>query len=472
MQDRMLKTFPEVQWVFGKAGRAETSTDPAPFSMGETTVMLKPESEWRSGMTWEKLVDEMDKKIRLPGVANAWTMPIKNRIDMLSTGIRTPVGIKIFGPDLTKIEEIGRRLETILNPIPGTRSVFAERVAGGYYLDFDLKREEIARYGLMIEDIQMIIESAIGGESITTTVEGRERYPVSVRYARELRDDPEKLKRVLIPTTNGAQVPFGQLADLRLTSGPAMIRDEDAQLAGYVFVDMAGRDIGSYVEEAKKKVAEQVQLPTGYTLSWSGQYEYIQRAKERLMYVVPLTLLIIFVLLYMNLQSVTKCGIVLLAIPFSMVGAIWLVYLLGYNMSVAVWVGIIALAGVDAETGVIMLLYLDQAYDKWRKEGRMRTVADLREAITEGAVKRIRPKMMTVMAILVGLLPIMWSHGAGADVMKRIAAPMIGGVISSFVLELMVYPAVYEVWRGWQLRNSFQENRKAMSADATFSWLP
>jgi len=458
IQDRMLKTFPEVEWVFGKAGRAETSTDPAPFSMGETTVMLKPESEWRPGMTWEKLVDEMDKKLRLPGVANAWTMPIKNRIDMLSTGIRTPVGIKIFGPDLTKIEEIGRKLETVLNPIPGTRSVFAERVAGGYYLDFDLKREEIARYGLMIEDIQMIIESAIGGESITTTVEGRERYPVSVRYARELRDDPEKLKRVLIPTMNGAQVPLGQLADLRLASGPAMIRDEDGQLAGYVFIDMAGRDIGSYVEEAKNKVAQQVTLPASYTLSWSGQYEFIQRAKEKLMYVVPLTLLIIFILLYINLRSAAKCGIVLLAIPFSMIGAIWLVYILGYNMSVAVWVGIIALAGVDAETGVIMLFYLDQAFDKWRKEGRMRTIADLREAITEGAVKRIRPKMMTVMAILFGLLPIMWSHGAGADVMKRIAAPMIGGVISSFLLELMVYPAIYEVWRGWQLRREISQS--------------
>ena len=456
IQDRMLKTFPEVEWVFGKAGRAETSTDPAPFSMGETTVMLKPESQWRAGMTWEKLVDEMDKKMRLPGVANAWTMPIKNRIDMLSTGIRTPVGIKIFGPDLSKIEEIGRHLEMVLNSVTGTRSVFAERVTGGYYLDFELKRDEIARYGLAIDDIQMIIESAVGGESVTTTVEGRERYPVSVRYARELRDDPEKLKRVLIPTMNGAQVPLGQLAELRLTSGPAMIRDEDAQLAGYVFVDMAGRDIGSYVEEAKKKVAEQVQLPTGYTLSWSGQYEYIQRAKERLIYVVPLTLLIIFVLLYMNLRSATKCGIVLLAIPFSMIGAIWLVYLLGYNMSVAVWVGIIALAGVDAETGVIMLLYLDQAYDKWRKDGRMRTIADLREAISEGAVKRIRPKIMTVMAILFGLLPIMWSHGAGADVMKRIAAPMIGGVLSSFLLELIVYPAIYEVWRGWEMRQIFR----------------
>ena len=454
LQDRMLKSFPEVQSVFGKVGRAETSTDPAPFSMGETTVMLKPESEWRASMTWDKLVDEMDKKIRLPGVANAWTMPIKNRIDMLSTGIRTPVGIKIFGPDLTKIEDIGRNLEKVVVTVPGTRSVFAERVAGGYYLDFDLKREEIARYGLMIEDIQMIIESAIGGESITTTVEGRERYSVSVRYARELRDDPEKLKRILIPTSSGAQVPLAQLADLRLASGPAMIRDEDAQLAGYVFIDMAGRDIGSYVEEAKRIVANQIKLPIGYTLSWSGQYEYIQRAKERLMYVVPLTLLIIFILLYINLRSSAKCAIVLLAIPFSMIGAIWCVYLLGYNMSVAVWVGIIALAGVDAETGVIMLLYLDQAFDKWRKEGRMRTITDLREAITEGAVRRIRPKMMTVMAILVGLLPIMWSHGAGADVMKRIAAPMIGGVISSFLLELMVYPAIYEVWRGRQIRKA------------------
>ena len=461
MQDRMLKTFPEVEWVFGKAGRAETSTDPAPFSMGETTVMLKPESQWRAGMTWEKLVDEMDKKIRLPGVANAWTMPIKNRIDMLSTGIRTPVGIKIFGSDLKKIEEIGRKLETVLNSVSGTRSVFAERVAGGYYLDFELKREEIARYGLMIEDIQMIIESAIGGESITTTVEGRERYPVSVRYAREFRDEPEKLKRVLIPTVNGTQVPLGQLAELQLASGPAMIRDEDAQFAGYVLIDMAGRDIGSYVEEAKRKVAEQVQMPAGYTLAWSGQYEFIQRAKEKLMYVVPLTLLIISIFLYMNLRSAAKCSIVLLAIPFSMIGAIWLVYLLGYNMSIAVWVGIIALAGVDAETGVIMLFYLDQAYEKWRSSGRMRNVEDLREAISEGAVKRIRPKMMTVMAILFGLLPIMWSHGAGADVMKRIAAPMIGGVISSFLLELMVYPAIYDVWRGWELRKLSREKSQS-----------
>ena len=457
MQDRILKTFPEVEWVLGKVGRAETSTDPAPFSMGETTVMLKPEAEWRAGMTWDKLVDEMDKKMRLPGVANAWTMPIKNRIDMLSTGIRTPVGIKIFGPDLGKIEEIGKHLEMVLQTIPGTRSAYAERVTSGYYLDFELKRDEIARYGLAIDEIQMLIESVIGGESITTTVEGRERYPVSVRYSRELRDDPERLRRILIPTMNGAQVPLSQLADLRLVSGPAMIRDEDAQLAGYVYVDMAARDIGGYVEEAKKKVAQEVQLPTGYTLSWSGQYEYMQRAKERLIYVVPLTLLVIFLLLYVNFKSVAKCGIVLLAVPFSMIGAIWLLYLLGYNLSVAVWVGIIALAGVDAETGVIMLLYLEQSYEKWRTEGRMQTIRDLHEAIIEGAVKRIRPKVMTIMAILMGLLPIMWSHGAGADVMKRIAAPMIGGVITSFLLELLVYPAIFDVWRGWKIRRAMRD---------------
>ena len=457
MQDRILKSFPEVEWVFGKAGRAETSTDPAPFSMGETTVMLKPESQWRAGMTWEKLVDEMDKKVRLPGVANAWTMPIKNRIDMLSTGIRTPVGIKIFGPDLSKIEEIGKHLEMVLQTVPGTRTVYAERVTSGYYLDFDLKREEIARYGLAIDEVQMLIESVIGGESISTTVEGRERYPVSVRYARELRDDPDRLKRILVPSMNGAQVPLGQLAELRLTSGPAMIRDEDAQLSGYVYVDMAGRDIGSYVEEARKKVAQEVKLPPGYTLSWSGQYEYMQRAKERLIYVVPFTLLLIFLLLYINFKSVARCVLVLLAVPFSLIGAVWFLYLLGYNMSVAVWVGIIALAGVDAETGVIMLLYLEHAYEKWRGEGRMRTVEDLKEAIIEGAVKRIRPKVMTIMAILMGLLPIMWSHGAGADVMKRIAAPMIGGVITSFLLELLVYPAIFEIWRGWGISRKTRE---------------
>ena len=475
IQDRILKSFPEVEWVFGKAGRAETSTDPAPFSMGETTAVLKPESEWRripvdrSGwprllrpmanfllgksrpITWEELVAEMDKALRLPGVANAWTMPIKNRIDMLSTGIRTPVGIKIFGPDLSKIEEIGKHIEMVLQPVPGTRTVYAERVTGGYYLDFELKREEIARYGLVLDDVQMIIESAIGGESITTTVEGRERYPVSVRYARELRDDVDRLKRVLIPTMNGAQVPLGQLAEVRLTSGPAMIRDEDAQLSGYVYVDMVGRDIGGYVEEAKKKVAEQVQIPTGYTLVCSGQYEYMQRAKERLIYVVPFTLLIIFVLLYMNFQSVTKSFIVLLSVPFAIVGAVWFLYLLGYNLSVAVWVGIIALAGVAAETGVVMIVYLDEVYERRLREGSMSTLQDLYEAIIEGAAHRVRPKMMTVTAIIAGLLPIMWSHGSGADVMKRIAAPMIGGMVTSTILTLAVIPAIYALWRAWEM---------------------
>jgi Cu(I)/Ag(I) efflux system membrane protein CusA/SilA len=464
VQDRILKSFPEVERVFGKAGRAETSTDPAPFSMGETTVLLKPEHQWRPGMTWDKLVAEMDKALRLPGVANAWTMPIKNRIDMLSTGIRTPVGIKIFGPDLSKIEEIGKHLEMVLQTVPGTRTVYAERVTGGFYLDFDLKREEAARYGLTLGDVEMTIETAVGGESISTTVEGRERYPISVRYARELRDDVSKLNRVLVPTMNGAQIPLGQLADIRLVTGPAMIRDEDAQLSGYVYVDMTGRDIGSYVEEAKRKVAEQVKIPTGYTLSWSGQYEYMQRAKERLTYVVPLTLLIIFVLLYMNFQSVTKSLIVLLSVPFSMVGAVWLLYLLGYNLSVAVWVGIIALAGVAAETGVVMIVYLDEVYEKRHREGTMLTSDDLKDAIIEGAAQRVRPKMMTVTAIIAGLLPIMWSHGAGADVMKRIAAPMVGGMITSTVLTLAVIPAIYGLWKSWEMRRESTHGDKANSS--------
>jgi copper/silver efflux system protein len=452
LQDRILMAFPEVLRVFGKSGRAETPTDPAPFSMGETTVMLKPESEWRAGMTWDKLVAEMDRALRLPGVANAWTMPIKNRIDMLSTGIRTPVGIKIFGPDLKKIEEIGRQIEGILPQVSGTRTVFAERVAGGYYLDIDIRREEAARYGLMIGDVEMVIEAAIGGESISTTVEGRERYPINVRYARELRDDVEKLRRVLVPTMNGAQVPLGQLADIRLTTGPAMIKNEEGQLVGYVYVDMAGRDIGGYVEEAKKVVAEKIKLPQGYTLVWSGQYEYLQRAKERLLYVVPLTLLIIFVLLYLNFQSVAKSLVVLLSVPFALVGGIWLLDLLDYNLSVAVWVGIIALAGVAAETGIVMIVYLDEVYERRLREGSMSNVRDLDEAIIEGAVQRVRPKMMTVMAIIAGLLPIMWSHGTGADVMKRIAAPMIGGMVTSTILTLAVIPAIYALWRAWELK--------------------
>jgi copper/silver efflux system protein len=452
LQDRILKTFPEVERVFGKSGRAETPTDPAPFSMMETTVTLKPESEWRNGMTWDKLVEEMDRALRIPGVANAWTMPIKNRIDMLSTGIRTPVGVKIFGPDLKKIEEIGKQLEPVLQTIPGTRTVFAERVTGGYYLDINIRRDAVARYGLMVGDVGMLIESAIGGESTSSTVEGRERYPINLRYARELRDDPEKLKRVLLPMMDGAQVPLGQLADIQLTAGPSMIKNEEGQLVGYVTVDMAGRDIGGYVEEAKRVVAEKIKLPQGYTLVWSGQYEYLQRAKERLIYVVPLTLLIIFVLLYLNFQSIAKTLIVLLSVPFALVGGIWLLYFLNYNLSVAVWVGIIALAGVAAETGVVMIVYLDEVYERRRREGSISSQRDLYEAVIEGAVQRVRPKMMTVTAIIAGLLPIMWSHGAGADVMKRIAAPMIGGMVTSTILTLAVIPAIYALWRGWQMR--------------------
>jgi len=459
VQDRILKRFPEVERVFGKAGRAETSTDPAPFSMGETTIILKPESEWRKGMTWTKLVAEMDKALKIPGVANAWTMPIKNRIDMLSTGIRTPVGIKIFGPDLNKIEEIGKHVEMVLKGVPGTRTVYAERVTGGYYLDFELKREEAARYGLTLGDVEMVIETAVGGESISTTVEGRERYPISVRYARELRDDVSKLDRVLVPTMGGAQIPLGQLAGIRLVTGPAMIRDEGAQLSGYVYVDITERDIGSYVEDAKKKVAEQIRIPTGYTLAWSGQYEYMQRAKERLTYVVPLTLLIIFVLLYLNFQSTTKSLIVLLSVPFSMIGAVWLLYLLGYNLSVAVWVGIIALAGVAAETGVVMIVYLDEVYERRSADGAMSTPEHLRDAIIEGAAQRVRPKMMTVTAIIAGLLPIMWSHGAGADMMKRIAAPMVGGMITSTVLTLAVIPAIYGLWKSRELKRSVSKKK-------------
>ena len=452
IQDRILKSFPEVERVFGKSGRAETPTDPAPFSMMETTVMLKPESEWRKGMTWDKLVEEMDRALRIPGVANAWTMPIKNRIDMLSTGIRTPVGVKIFGPDLRKIEEIGKQLEAVLQPIAGTRTVFAERVTGGYYLDINIRRDAVARYGLMVGDVGMLIESAIGGESISSTVEGRERYPINLRYARELRDDPEKLKRVLVPVMDGAQVPLGQLADIQLTAGPSMIKNEEGQLVGYVTVDMAGRDIGGYVEEAKRVVAQKIKLPQGYTLSWSGQYEYMQRAKEQLIYVIPLTILIIFVLLYLNFQSVAKTLIVLLSVPFALIGSIWLLYFLGYNLSVAVWVGIIALAGVAAETGVVMIVYLDEVYERRVREGSLTSMQDLYEVIIEGAVQRVRPKMMTVMAIIAGLLPIMWSHGAGADVMKRIAAPMIGGMVTSTILTLAVIPAIYAMWRGRQMR--------------------
>ena len=465
LQDRLLMQIPEVAQVFGKAGRAETATDPAPLEMFETVVNLKPESEWRPGMTVEKLKDEMNDALSIPGVANSFTMPIKARIDMLATGIRTPVGIKVLGPNIYELERIGKELETAVKDIPGTRSAYAERVTTGYFLDFTINREEAARYGLSVDDVQTVIESAVGGMNLTTTVEGRERYPVNVRYARELRNDVDKLKRVLVPAATGglpegrgmgagssgnsrslAQIPLGQLADMKIVKGPTAIKSEEGLLALYVYVDFSGRDVGGYVDEAKKKVAA-VKIPEGYRLEWSGEYEYLVKTHERLKLVIPLTILVIFALLYFNTKSATKTIIVLFAVPFSLVGSFWYLYLLNYNMSIAVWVGIIALAGLDAETGVVMLLYLDLSYDQWKREGRMNSLEDLKEAIMHGAVKRIRPKLMTVGVILAGLIPIMYSHGTGADIMKRIAAPMIGGVITSEILELTVYPAIYLIWK-------------------------
>jgi Cu(I)/Ag(I) efflux system membrane protein CusA/SilA len=468
-QDRILRTFPEVASVFGKAGRADTPTDPAPFSMIETTVVLKPEEEWRPARRWysdkpapirwlgarfvpehitfDELQSEMDAQLRFPGIPNIWTQPIRNRIDMLSTGMRTPIGVKIFGPDLKTIQSLGERLENVLRGVPGTRNVLAERTAGGYYVDFVLRRDELARYGLTIDDAQMMVTSAIGGETVTTTIEGRERYPVNVRYGREFRDDLERLRRTLVPTPSGAQIPMAQIADLRMVEGPAMIRDENGQLAGYVYVDMAGRDVGGYVAEAKARVQDQVAMPKGYTLTWSGQYENMLRVRERLKVVLPLTIFLIALLLYMNTKSGVKTAIVLLAVPFSLVGAVWLLYALGYNVSIAVWVGMIALMGLDAETGVFMLLFLDLAYEERVRNGQMRTEADLTEAIIHGAVRRVRPKMMTVSAAFMGLLPVMWATGTGADLMKRVAAPMVGGLFTSFALELLVYPAIYAIWK-------------------------
>lgn len=467
--DKVLMSFPEVERVFGKSGRADTSTDPAPFSMMETTVLLKPREVWRHKERWytgfpkmfqapfrrfwpdrlskEELVKEMDAALRIPGTVNAWTMPIKNRIDMLTTGVRTPVGVKVFGPDVREIERIGTHLEMILKDVPGTRSVYAERTAGGYFLDFELKRDRLARYGLSVKEVEMVIMAAVGGEPVTTTVEGRERYTVNVRYARAWRDNLPQLRRVLVPTMAGAQIPLAELADLSMSTGPGMIRDENGQLSGYVYVDLEGRDVGRYVADAKKKVAEQLRLPTGYALSWSGQYENMLRVRERLKWVIPATLGLIFLLLYVNTQSAVKAGIVLLAVPFSLVGAVWYLWLLDYNMSIAVWVGMIALMGLDAETGVFMLLYLDLSYAEAVRRGHMKTFQDLEEAVVHGAVKRIRPKMMTVLTAMLGLVPIMWSVGTGSDMMKRVAAPMIGGLVTSFVLELLVYPPLYFVWK-------------------------
>jgi len=469
-QDRIIKSFPEVERVFGKAGRAETATDPAPFSMMETTVVLRPPDQWRpkerwysewmpewmkpvvrplwpDRISWEELVDELDAAVKIPGVTNSWTMPIKARTDMLTTGVRTPIGIKIFGEDLGKIEKLGAQIESALRDVPGTRSVYAERVAGGYFLDIEPRRPQLARYGITIEQLQMTIATAVGGENVGTTFEGRERFPVNVRYPRELREDIDSLGRVLVPAPSGAQVPLTELADIRTTNGPAMLRDENGFLSGYVYVDVAGRDVGGYVEEAKAKVAAGVERIPGYSLQWSGQYENMERVRETLKLVVPITLGLIFMLLFMNTRSAFKALVVMAAVPFSAIGAVWLFYFLDYNVSIAAWVGMIALLGLDAETGVFMLLFLDLSYDEAKRTGKLNTVAELDEALIHGAVKRARPKMMTVAAAFMGLLPIMWSTSAGADVMKRIAAPMIGGLVTSFILELLVYPAIYKIWK-------------------------
>jgi Cu(I)/Ag(I) efflux system membrane protein CusA/SilA len=473
VQDKIIKSFPEVERVFGKAGRVESATDPAPYSMMETVIVLKPQTDWpirerwysKWAPNWTKNIlrrfwpdhqstqdliygpGGLNEALTMPGVANAWTMPIKARIDMLTTGVRTPLGIKVLGSDLGEMQKIGENIEAALKDIPGTASVFAERTTGGYFLDFDLKRDQLARYGLTVDDANDVLMSAVGGESVTTTVEGRERYTVNVRYLRDYRTDLDALQRVLVNTPSGAQVPLAQIANISLKTGPGMIRDEDGRLSGYVYVDVSGRDIGSYMTEAKKAVLQKVQVPAGYQLVWSGQYESMQRVKERLKLVLPITLFIVFLLLYFNTGSAVKTSIILLAVPFSAIGAVWLLYLLHYNLSIAVWVGLIALLGVDAETAVFMLLYLDLAYQDAINRGRMNSWDDLRESIVFGAVKRLRPKVMTVACMLFGLLPIMWSVGSGADVMKRIAAPMVGGILTSFLMELVIYPPIFAIWK-------------------------
>jgi Cu(I)/Ag(I) efflux system membrane protein CusA/SilA len=452
--DRIIAKFPEVHHVFGKVGRAETATDPAPLSMIETTITLKPESQWRPDMTMDKLVEELNDAIQFPGLTNAWTMPIKTRIDMLSTGIKTPVGIKLMGEDLQVLNNLGEQVEAIIREVPHTLSVYSERVTGGNFLDYRINREEAARYGLTVGDVQDIIISAVGGMNITTTVEGLERYPVNLRYKARFRDSPEKLRRILVPTPHGAQVPITQLADIEIVKGPPSIKSENARKNAWIYIDLRGIDVGTYVKMAQQAVSEKLKLPSGYSIVWSGQYEYMQRAKKRLIVVVPMTLLIIFLLLYFNFKNISESLIVMLSVPFSLTGGLWLMYLLGYHLSVAVGVGFIALAGVAAETGVVMLIYLDQSYKKFKgKYGEKFNRQHLYEAIEEGAALRVRPKMMTVVAIMAGLMPIMWSHGTGSEVMKRIAAPMIGGMVSATILTLIVVPAIYGLWRGWNLED-------------------
>ena len=452
--DRIIATFPEVHHVFGKVGRAETATDPAPLSMIETTIMLKPESEWREGMTMEKLVDELNNAIQFPGLTNAWTMPIKTRVDMLSTGIKTPVGIKLMGEDLQVLSDLGEKVEAVIREVPGTLSAYSERVTGGNFLDYRIKREEAARYGLTVGDVQDIIMTAVGGMNVTQTVEGLERYPVNMRYGSELRDTPEKLRRILVPTPTGAQVPITQVADIRIVKGPPAIKSENARNNAWIYVDIRGIDVGTYVKMAQQTVQEKIKLPPGYSLVWSGQYEYMVRAQKRLMIVVPLTLIIIFLLLYFNFKNITESLIVMLSVPFSLTGGLWLMYLLGYNMSVAVGVGFIALAGVAAETGVIMLVYLDLSYQKSKaRYGEKFNRERLNDAIEEGSALRVRPIMMTVITTTAGLMPILWGHGTGSQVMKRIAAPMVGGLVSATILTLIVVPAIYGLWKGWKLKD-------------------
>jgi len=468
--DKIIKSFPEVHHVFGKIGRAETATDPAPFDMVETTIMLKDEKEWPAvdikdaggkviahrARTPDELSDAMNAAIQIPGLNNAWTMPIKTRIDMLATGIKTPVGIKVAGAHLPELERIAEQIESIVRKVPGTSSVFAERVMGGNYIEFNINRDEIARYGLSIADVQDVLEVELGGMPLTTTVEGLERYTVNLRYDRDYRENLEALREIIVPTMQGAQIPLGQLANIKVVRAPMGIKSEAAVPNAWIYVDVKNIDIGTYVQMAQRAVQEAIadgslKLPSGYNIFWSGQYEYMLRAKQRLLIVIPITLLLIVLIIYLNTKSAVKTAIVLLAVPFSLVGAFTMIYLFGYNLSVAVWIGLIALAGLDAETGVVMLLYLDLAYDDWLKSGRLQTPADLRDAIYHGAVKRVRPKAMTAAVIVAGLLPILWSHGAGADVMKRIATPMIGGVITSTVMELIVYPAIFYIWRARKL---------------------
>ena len=504
-QDKLLRQFPEVTRVFGKIGRADTSTDPAPLSMVETVVLLKPQQEWElqykerwysswmpgllqpvfryfwpeeAPKSWEALIEEMDAQLKFPGMANIWWMPIQTRTEMLSTGMRSNLGVKVFGPDLHKIEEIAIQIENVLQDVPGTRSAFAERVMGGHYFDFTINREEAARYGLTVGDVEDIIETAVGGKNIGYTIEGRERYSINVRYPRELRNDIEALERVLISTPSGAQIPISLVADMEFTEGPPMIRDENGQLVGYVFVDVTHDDYEGYVREAQQSVANRVEMPAGYRLEWAGQYQYLERMKQRLTYIIPITLFVIFVLLYINFGSWKEPLIVFLAVPFSLIGSFWLLYLLEYNLSIAVWVGIIALAGLEAEMGVVFLLYLQIAHDKWKREGKMRHLTDLKEAIHHGAVQRLRPKIMTVFTTFIALLPIMWAapYETGADVMKRMAAPMVGGLVTSFFLGLTIYPAVFFVWKRFELEGPatmpHDETPKRESGRHLRRWIP